>query len=181
MKRKAKPLNPKSFTLFAFGGLLLGALTFSGCGKSPEDTSSTEKSEVPAKGKPSLPVKEVEMTADDQMKYGVTEIKVQAKQRVKVVFKNIGTMPKQTMGHNFVLLKAGTDTAAFIDAGAAAAATDHIATELKNQVIVFTKTLGPGESETLTFTAPSEPGAYTYVCTFPAHFAAGMHGVLIVE
>lgn len=175
-------MNPKSFTLVALGGLLLGVLAFSGCGKSPETTSSAEKSEVPAKGKSSLPVKEVEVTADDQMKFNVTEIEAQAKQRVKIIFKNVGTMPKQSMGHNFVLLKKGTDTAAFVEAGSVgAASTDYIADEVKDQVIAHTKTLGPGESEILTFTAPTEPGTYTYVCTFPGHFAAGMHGTLIVE
>lgn len=174
-------MNPKSLTLLALSGAVIGALALSGCGKSPDAAPTAEKTEAPGSSKSSLPVKDVEVTANDQMKFNVTEIKVQAKQRVKLVFKNVGTMPKQSMGHNFVLLKKGTDTAAFIDAGFAAASTDYIAAEVKDQVIAHTKTLGPGESATLTFTAPSEPGTYTYVCTFPGHFAAGMHGTLIVE
>ena len=35
------------------------------------------------------------------------------------------------------------------------------------------------QSERLTFTAPSEPGEYPYVCTFPRHWMR-MYGVMIV-
>ena len=38
-------------------------------------------------------------------------------------------------------------------------------------------TVPPGESETIEFTAPTEPGEYTFVCTLHP----GMEGVLIVD
>lgn len=38
-----------------------------------------------------------------------------------------------------------------------------------------------GETETFTFTAPSEPGEYPVICTEPGHLEAGMSGSLIVE
>jgi uncharacterized cupredoxin-like copper-binding protein len=41
--------------------------------------------------------------------------------------------------------------------------------------------LDPGTSETVTFTAPNEPGEYQLVCGTPAHLEAGMQGTLIVE
>jgi plastocyanin len=31
------------------------------------------------------------------------------------------------------------------------------------------------------FGAPAKPGSYTYLCTFPGHFVAGMKGVLVVK
>ena len=37
-----------------------------------------------------------------------------------------------------------------------------------------------GESDTVTFDAPAEPGAYPYLCSFPGHFAL-MQGVLTVK
>lgn len=40
--------------------------------------------------------------------------------------------------------------------------------------------LEPGESKTLTFTAPSEPGAYQLSCGTPGHHEAGMTGTLTV-
>ncbi|HUO64394.1 MAG TPA: plastocyanin/azurin family copper-binding protein [Terriglobales bacterium] len=33
----------------------------------------------------------------------------------------------------------------------------------------------------MTFEAPMEPGEYTFVCSFPGHFALGMKGQLIVK
>jgi plastocyanin len=38
-----------------------------------------------------------------------------------------------------------------------------------------------GESETVVFTAPSEPGEYQIVCGIPAHLELGMKGTLIVK
>ncbi len=37
-----------------------------------------------------------------------------------------------------------------------------------------------GESKTVTFTAPTDPGEYQVVCGVPGHFIAGMVGKLIV-
>jgi len=39
---------------------------------------------------------------------------------------------------------------------------------------------GPGETETFTFTAPTEAGDYTIVCGTPAHLEQGMQGILRV-
>lgn len=39
----------------------------------------------------------------------------------------------------------------------------------------------PGESKTLSFTAPSEPGSYVIKCTAPGHTEAGMIGTLQVK
>ena len=39
----------------------------------------------------------------------------------------------------------------------------------------------PGESESLSFTAPSEPGSYAIKCSAPGHMQAGMVGTLHVK
>ena len=41
--------------------------------------------------------------------------------------------------------------------------------------------LGMGESETVTFTAPTEPGDYYIVCGIPAHLEQGMRASLTVK
>jgi len=48
-----------------------------------------------------------------------------------------------------------------------------------NQLVSFI--LGPGESSTFTFTAPSEAGDYQIVCGIPGHLEAGMVGTLTVQ
>lgn len=45
---------------------------------------------------------------------------------------------------------------------------------------LFNFVLGPGEKDTFTFTAPSVPGEYQVVCSFPGHLARGMKGTLTV-
>jgi len=124
--------------------------------------------------------KKVTITGNDQMKYDVTSIEVAAGQKVTVTITNGGQLPKTAMAHNFVLLKPGTDVTAFAMAGISQAATDYIAPDQADKVIAKSKFVGPGESDSVTFTAPG-PGSYDYICTFPGHVMAGMRGVLTVK
>jgi azurin len=52
---------------------------------------------------------------------------------------------------------------------------------MEDQVIIDTGLVGDGETQSITFNAPDEQGAYDYICTFPGHFTAGMKGTLTVE
>ena len=85
------------------------------------------------------------------------------------------------MGHNWVLLKAGTDTTAFANAAAPEAAKDFIPEKQKDKILAVIGLLGPNETGEVTFTVPTEPGEYPFLCTFPAHCAVGMKGVLVVK
>jgi azurin len=85
------------------------------------------------------------------------------------------------MGHNFVLLEKDMDPPKFIEASQTHMGSDFIAPELKAKVIAHTALIGPGESATISFAAPKEPGAYTYICSFPGHYAIGMKGTLTVQ
>ncbi len=114
----------------------------------------------------------VELTANDQLKFDKTEITVKAGQKVTLTLKNIGTMPKESMGHNFVLLKDGTDLDAFEKE--AMQAPEHIPAG-NPAVVAHTKLLGPGESDTIEFTVPA--GDYTFICSFPGHYKT-MLGIL---
>ncbi|MFV0416874.1 MAG: plastocyanin/azurin family copper-binding protein [Chthoniobacterales bacterium] len=124
--------------------------------------------------------KEVEITGNDTMKFSLATIEVSPGQEVKLTLKNVGKLPKQAMGHNWILLKSGSDVMAYGAAASKHAAADYIAPELAEQVLAHTKLLGPGESDTITFTAPTEPGSYPFICSFPGHVAL-MKGELIVK
>jgi azurin len=122
----------------------------------------------------------VRIHATDQMKYDVVSIDATAGQKITVTLTNVGALPKIAMAHNFVLLKAGTDVAAFAAAAMTHQDTGYMPPEMADKVIVASKTLGPGESDTVTFIAPAA-GTYDYICTFPGHALAGMRGTLNVK
>ncbi len=121
----------------------------------------------------------IEITANDQMKFNVTAIDAKAGESLKIVLKNIGTLPKEAMGHNWVLLKAGTDVNAFATASMTAKGSEYIAPSQKDKVLAFIKVLGPKQTGDVTFTAPA-PGKYEYICSFPGHYML-MRGTLTVK
>jgi len=55
----------------------------------------------------------IEVKGTDTMMYDKTAFEVKAGQKVKLVFKNIGKLPKAAMGHNLVILKKGVNVATF--------------------------------------------------------------------
>ncbi|MGH8094403.1 MAG: plastocyanin/azurin family copper-binding protein [Chthoniobacterales bacterium] len=124
--------------------------------------------------------KTVEITGNDEMKFDVTHFEVKPGQKVTLTLTNIGELPKDAMAHNWVLLKQGTDAAKLVAAGADHPETDYIPAAQAKQVLFKTKVLGPGESDTITLTAPAEPGSYEYICSFPDHYTNGMKGVMTV-
>jgi azurin len=115
------------------------------------------------------------------MKFNVTKIEVAAGEEITIVLQNVGTMPKQAMGHNLVLLKKDVNAQAFATAALRSAATEYIPAALADQVIGHTKLLGPKQKDSFTFKAPEVAGDYVYLCSFPAHFVAGMKGVMTVK
>jgi azurin len=157
--------------------VLAGSLLLAGCG--PKDQAATPVASTPAASAAAAATFEV--TANDTMKFNITRLEVKAGQEVKITLTNVGNMPKAAMGHNMVILKKGADAKAYVDAAVTAMATDYIPAALADQVIAHTKLLGPKQSEELVFKAPTEPGEYTFVCTFPAHYLSGMKGVLVVN
>lgn len=145
----------------------------------PEDSgASTESAEGPEEG---AGPETVSITGNDQMQFSLTEFTVKAGSEVEIVFENAGQLPKEAMGHNLLILTQETDPLEFATASMIHRDNDYVAPELADQVIAGTELLGPGESETLTFTAPEETGDYPFLCSFPNHAAVGMRGVMTVE
>ncbi|MEY2878022.1 MAG: hypothetical protein RLZZ15_402 [Verrucomicrobiota bacterium] len=146
-----------------------------------------QKDTAPASGRPApQPVataaaaRTVEISANDTMRFSLATIPAKAGEQIKVVFTNNGAIPKEAMGHNWVLLKAGVDAAAFAAAAAAAKDNDYIPPALADQVLASTPILGPRKSAEVTFTVPAA-GEFVFLCTFPAHFAIGMKGTLVAK
>lgn len=118
---------------------------------------------------------------ENAMKFDVTRIDATAGESLKVVLTNAGALPKNVMGHNWVLLTTGADIAAFAAAAAPEAAKNYLPEKQKEKIVASIDLLGPGESGEAVFKVPNEPGEYPFLCTFPGHSAIGMKGVLVVK
>jgi azurin len=155
----------QSFLIIALGcGALLSTIT--ACSRAPE-----------------TPPKEVQIQADDKMRFDVTAFEANRGQKIRVTIKNIGTTPKFSMGHNFVLLDRTVNpgnVTRFLDAASTEAAHDYVPPGSK-EVLAHSKLLGPGETDTVTFTAPQVGGEYLYLCSFPGHYSQGTKGFMTVK
>ena len=168
-----------------FPALLASLLVLSGCGGSETKSTpaSTEPAAPPAATPPADPagVKVIRLTGDDTMRFNLTTIEAAPGEPMRVELKNIGRMPKQTMAHNFLLLQPMSDADLNAIGNAASMAAPTYLPKDMSKVLAHTpKLVGPGETTTVDFNAPTEPGEYPYLCTFPGHFAT-MRGKLIVK
>lgn len=115
---------------------------------------------------------------NDQMKFDTELIRVKAGEPLEVTLKNVGKMPKESMGHNLVILKSGVDLPTFGGEAAAAADNEYIPKSALSSIIAHTKLLGPGEEDKISVTL--EKGVYSYICSFPGHYAL-MQGKIVAE
>lgn len=115
-------------------------------------------------------------TAKDKeaMVFSQATLKAKAGAKIVLTFKN--NSASKGMTHNFVLVNPGK-TQAVLDASIAAGPDKGWVADGPD-VLVKTKLIDAGESVTVEFTAPSKPGEYPFVCTFPGH--STMRGVLKV-
>ncbi len=115
-------------------------------------------------------------TAKDKeaMVFSKEKLTAKAGSKVTLTFKN--NSASKGMTHNFVLVKPGKLDAVL--AASIAAGPDKGWVADSADILAKGKLIDAGESEKIEFTAPTEPGDYPYVCTFPGH--GTMRGVLKV-
>lgn len=114
------------------------------------------------------------------MRYNITSIEAKPGEQLHVTLTNAGSLPKEAMAHNWVLLKQGEDPMAFSAAAATAKDQGYIPDNLKDKIIAFIPLQGPHQTGEVTFKAPDQPGEYPFLCSFPGH-AALMKGTLTVK
>lgn len=146
---------------------------------------STQTAEAPKEeSKPAEPAVvsdtiSLEIEANDQMQYNKSELKVTEGQKVTLTLKHTGKMPKEAMGHNWVLLTKGTEVSTFGTAAVSAPDNNYIPKDMEDKVIAHTKVIGGGEIAMIVFDAP-KAGYYKFMCSFPGHWGV-MQGDFIVS
>lgn len=116
-------------------------------------------------------------TVSQTMAFDKKSITVRAGEKVRIDFKNADEMP-----HNVVFL----DTDKIEEFGATVdemlsqsdAAERHYVPSSR-YILASSRILDPGAEQSLSFVAPSKPGRYTFVCTYPGHWRM-MQGTLVV-
>jgi putative heme-binding domain-containing protein len=117
-------------------------------------------------------------TLEEKMAYDQTVLVVRAGQGIQVTFVNDDIMP-----HNLV----------FVDSPPSREEVGIAADRMQNEpdalargylpdsphILHASRLLYPQQTEVLTFVAPTKPGVYAYLCTFPGHWSK-MYGALVV-
>ena len=119
----------------------------------------------------------------EKMKFTLERFAVSPGQPVKVVFTN----PDAT-DHNIVFVKPGKSEAVGIAAAEMArdpknARSDFVPKNKSKLILFASKMIGPTRKhkvDVMRFRAPSKPGVYPYICTFPGHFTI-MKGEMVVR
>ena len=141
---------------------LASALALTACGGSNSNTPSGASLNI--------------STAGEALQFAPAALNATAGQQVTVTFKNGSAAQK----HNWVLVKGGdADAQKVDDAGATAGeAAGYIPSD--PNIVSSVKLLNGGETGNASFAAPPA-GTYTFLCTFPGHYVAGMKGTLTVK
>ncbi|MDX1640102.1 MAG: plastocyanin/azurin family copper-binding protein [Balneolaceae bacterium] len=176
-------------------------LAFTACGGGGDSAQETaESQETESMDAMDDDVRTIDIIGVDDMKFVVAEegeglvtgaqagenyileaIEASPGEEIRISLTTTSNLPPTAMSHNFVLLAMGTDIDAFVRAALTARDSEYIPADFEDQIIAYTDMLGDGESDSVTFTAPEEPGEYTFICSFPGHYAGGMVGTLIVQ
>jgi len=143
-----------------------------------ESQAGTEPDKIHSKGKPIAGARKIRVDAAKGLKFAQELFTARAGEALELTFDNKDAIP-----HNLVLIKpgsfqkVGTASDAFISNPKAAE--KHYVPDIP-EIIDFTPVLNPGETFSIHMRAPSEPGDYPYVCTFPGHWRV-MKGTLRVR
>lgn len=122
---------------------------------------------------------ELKLTAvEAKMAFDKTKLIVPAGKSVVLVFDNPDLMP-----HNVVIVKPGSASRVGEAADAMARQPDGFERNFvpdSPDVLFYTPLVQAGKSHRLTFKAPTQPGEYPFLCSFPGHWRV-MQGILTVQ
>ncbi len=167
---------------------VVSAIFIAACGGNQTTEQSTGTDETTLQQAPEVNIpgldtvdvsNDLALEGNDLMKFDKALFRVKAGEPVKLTFRNVGQMPKESMGHNVVILQPGTDLPAFGGEAIKAVDTEYVPVTFASSIVAHTKLLGPGETDQIEFTL-EEKGVYPYVCSFPGHYGV-MQGKIVAE
>lgn len=158
-------------------------LVFS-CGKEEKSNANTDIIEYNETSTPEATTSATAQTtnhivikANDDMTFDKTTFTVKVGEEITLLLMNNGTMSKEAMGHNLVILNQGVDLGDFAHIASSEKDTDYIPKEKQADILAHTKLLGGKENDQIKFKI-EKPGDYQFLCSFPGHTAT-MQGKII--
>lgn len=155
-----------------FGILMISCNSKSGQG--PDFVQNAEDFEKVAQ----LDTLRITLRSNDMMQFDKKELITFDGQIIVLTLEHTGSMPKATMGHNFVLLDQSISVSAYANRAMKAKENDYIPEDPK-LTIAHTKMIGGGESTEIIFKTP-DVGEYDFMCSFPGHYSI-MKGKFFVK
>lgn len=143
--------------------------------KKQEETQESSKSEEELAKQDII---QISLESNDRMQFDKNKIVVYEGQTVQLKLIHTGSMPKTSMGHNFVLLDQSISISAYSKKALSEKNNDYVVND-PAYTLAHTKMLGGGESDEITFKAPKK-GEYDFICSFPGHYS-NMKGKFIVK
>ncbi|WP_390881396.1 DUF6797 domain-containing protein [Thalassoroseus pseudoceratinae] len=128
--------------------------------------------------KPVPNARAIEIETGKNLTYATREFHVKVNEQLAFTLSNPDVVP-----HNWVLVKPGRlrqvgELGNRLIADPEAYARQYV--PKSDDVLAHTDIVPAGKSQTIYFQAPSKPGRYPYLCTFPGHWMV-MNGVMVVE
>lgn len=124
----------------------------------------------------------VDVESTDQMTYTTKAIEIdKGCKEFTVNLKHTGQLPKNVMGHNWVLSTAA-DMPAVVSDGMAAGLDNNYLKPDDARIIAHTKIIGGGESDSVSFDVSklAAGNEYMFFCSFPGH-SAMMKGTVTLK
>jgi azurin len=124
----------------------------------------------------------VDVDSTDQMSFNTKEITVDKSCKTFTVnLTHSGSLPKNVMGHNWVLSKTA-DMAGIAGDGMAAGIDKDYLKAGDERIIAHTKIIGAGEKDSVTFDVSKLTAgeSYQFFCSFPGHNSM-MKGAVVLK
>ena len=125
----------------------------------------------------------VDVEATDQMTFNTKEINVSKScKSFTVNLKHVGKLPKNVMGHNWVLTKTADAQPVATEGMAAGVDKDYLKAD-DARIIAHTKLIGGGESTSVSFDVSKLAAgeSYEFFCSFPGHVAMMKGNLALVD
>lgn len=124
---------------------------------------------------------ELNIDSNDQMRFSTATLTVPVScQKVTLTLTHSGKLPKNVMGHNWLLSKT-EDMPALVQAASAAGPGNNYIPADDKRVLAATGLVGGGESTSVSFSTEGLAGLdLTFFCSFPGHWAL-MKGSFVVS